>query len=134
MSLVLVVDDEESVVAILCRGLGHAGYATVAARDGTEACDLVAVHERELAAVVCDLTMPRMDGRQFAAALEQSDRRIPVLFVSGYSRADAIRRGLLPSGAALLTKPFVIDQAISMLGALIAGAGGSPASTSPENG
>lgn len=40
------------------------GFDVVSARDGTEALEVFGQHQEEIQFVLCDLTMPRMDGWQ----------------------------------------------------------------------
>ena len=44
-----------------------------------------------------------------ARLLERDDRRIPVLFMSGYTNDSLLRRGALPANASFLPKPFTQD-------------------------
>jgi FixJ family two-component response regulator len=50
--------------------------------------------------------MPGMNGREFVEALSGRTPGIPVLYMSGYTDDDIIRRGLTDSKVAFLQKPF----------------------------
>jgi CheY-like chemotaxis protein len=81
---VLIVDDDESVLASLGGLLELEGYAVETARDGKEALDkLAAIAPPGL--ILLDLRMPVMDGWQFLAgrAREASARQTPVVLLSG---------------------------------------------------
>lgn len=53
-----------------------------------------------------DLVMPRMGGRELAARLAEVQPGVPVLFMSGYTNDEIVRRGLVHPGAPFLQKPF----------------------------
>jgi signal transduction histidine kinase len=104
---VLVVEDEPALAAAMREALTHAGFTVDTAGDGEEA--LARVRQGPFDAVVCDLKMPRDDGkmlyRAIAAIAPTLARR--VIFVTGDVTADA-ERFLAESGCAWLVKPFRI--------------------------
>jgi two-component system, cell cycle sensor histidine kinase and response regulator CckA len=106
---VLVVEDEESVRTLAGRVLTEAGYAVIAARDGREALALV---EDGLAVdiVLTDVVMPVMGGRELCDRIRSARPALPVLFMSGYTGTDVVRRGLRDTGVPFLQKPFSPDS------------------------
>ena len=82
---ILVADDEAIVRAVTRRVLQREGYAVLEAHDGREAIDRFREHRGELVAVVLDLTMPLVSGREALDAIRELDPAIPVLITSGYS-------------------------------------------------
>ena len=57
--------------------------------------------------VLTDVVMPILNGRELAERLASERPRLRVLFMSGYTDDDVIRRGLLDPGAPFLQKPFM---------------------------
>lgn len=116
MSRVLVVDDEPSMVRVLGISLRARGYDVVEAGDGCSA--LAAVKEQAPDVVVLDLALPDMDGTQVIAEVRQWSR-VPILVLSG--RHDVTKQvEALDLGAdAYVTKPFVLDELVARLRALI---------------
>jgi PAS domain S-box-containing protein len=106
---VLVVEDEELLRDFACRFLEGAGYRTLVARDGPEAIALLARRAGSVDLVLCDLVMPGMSGRDLAAQLTAADPGLPIVFTSGYTDDEIVRRGLLDPGAPFLQKPFSPD-------------------------
>jgi CheY-like chemotaxis protein len=111
----LVVDDEPSARAV-ARGLAEAcGFQVLEAADGQEALGLFELRHRELSAVLMDLTMPHLDGRQAFLRMHELDPRVPVVLTSGYSEeevaTDFLDRGL----AGFLAKPYQSGQFLAML-------------------
>jgi CheY-like chemotaxis protein len=103
---VLVVEDDELVRVLATRLLATQGYGTLEARNGREALDLVRSRPGEVGLVLTDVVMPELGGSEFARQLAEMDRGLPVLFMSGFTDADVVRRGLLDPGAPYLQKPF----------------------------
>lgn len=109
---VLVVDDEAPLAAAVSAALVDAGYTVVLASDGEEA--LARVESRPFDLVICDLKMPRMDGRTFHRLLSASkpELRARVLFVTGDLAAPDTEKFLEESGCRWLAKPFRLGELV----------------------
>ena len=103
---VLVVEDEPALAAAVADALTDAGFEVDRAGDGEEA--LARVAERPYDLVVCDLKMPRLDGRAFyrAIAATAPDLAARVIFVTGDVVAPDAERFLEETGCRWLAKPF----------------------------
>lgn len=80
----LVVDDEEPVRAIAVTMLEHLGYEVTEARDGEEALDKVAAVATPFDAILLDVCMPRLSGRDTFKRLRADGCSVPVVFCSGF--------------------------------------------------
>ena len=103
---VLLVEDEPLVQSMLSRALVEAGYRSEVATDGEEALQVLARLEGKVAAVLSDVVMPGMGGRELAEELRKRWPDVPVLFMSGYTNEEIIHRGLLGPDEPFLQKPF----------------------------
>jgi len=83
----MVVDDDEMVRKMGMAMLTRLGFKVLEAKDGVEAVDVFRQHQDEIRLVLCDLSMPRMNGWQTIAALRKLVPDIPVILVSGYDEA-----------------------------------------------
>ena len=103
---VLVVEDEAALAAAVMDALQDAGYLVEHARDGEEALDEVKAHAFDL--VVCDLKMPRLDGKAFFGKLTEAapDLAKHVVFVTGDVAGTDAEKFLTESGCRWLAKPF----------------------------
>lgn len=102
---VLVIDDSTSIRMLVTLALERAGFDVQQAEDGEAAIELL--DGRPLDAIVCDLAMPRMDGRSFLRWLRQHPRyrTVPLLVLSTETRVD-VRTSLRIQGAqAFMSKP-----------------------------
>jgi CheY-like chemotaxis protein len=108
---VLVIDDDPDVRGFIADALGEQGYRVRQASDGREG---LAELEREKAdLVIIDFVMPEMSGAEVAKRIRKKSPGQPILFVSGYSETDAVKR--TAPEAPLLAKPFradALDKAI----------------------
>jgi PAS domain S-box-containing protein len=111
----LVVDDEPSLRKIIASSLNHLGFTVLTAQDGIEAVEVFRNHCDDIRLVLCDLTMPRMDGWETLSALRQLAPDIPVILCSGYSQ-DQVMEGDHPElPQAFLSKPFERDALINAI-------------------
>jgi two-component system, cell cycle sensor histidine kinase and response regulator CckA len=102
---ILVVEDEDVVRSLACRGLREQGYTVLEARHGREALDRLA-EDHVVALVTSDVVMPELGGRELGARLAVLRPELPILYMSGYTGDDVIQRGLLAPGAPFQQKPF----------------------------
>ena len=105
-AMVLVVEDEPALAAAVSEALTDAGFRVDRAADGQEALDRVRENVYDL--VVCDLKMPRMDGRAFYRALADTAPTLAsrIVFVTGDVAGTDAERFLEESGSRWLAKPF----------------------------
>jgi PAS domain S-box-containing protein len=103
---ILLVEDEDSVRDLAQRILQSRGYNVLAARHGGDALQMALAADQQIDLVVTDVVMPGMNGRQLVEALRARAPGVRVLYMSGYTDDDIVRRGLLTSNVAFLEKPF----------------------------
>jgi PAS domain S-box-containing protein len=103
---VLVVDDEPGVLAMMSQALTDSGFTVIEATDGYEALTALRSGTEPPHAVVTDLVMQGMDGRELARRIADEFLRVPMLFTSGFASDDVVGRGLLDPGQPFLQKPF----------------------------
>ena len=103
---ILVVEDEEVVRELACRGLREKGYTVLEARNGAKALELLADRSRPIDLVLSDVVMPELGGRDLGHELARREPDLPILYMSGYTGEDVIQRGLLDPEAPFQQKPF----------------------------
>ena len=103
---ILLVEDEPLVQSLLARALVEAGYRAEVATDGEEALQVLDRLQGNVAAILSDVVMPGMGGRELAGELRKRWPTVPVLFMSGYTNEEIIDRGLLGPDEPFLQKPF----------------------------
>ncbi len=118
---ILVVDDEETVRRVAKKILNGSGFEVVLAGGGEEAVEVFRKTSGQFAAVLLDLTMPRMDGEQVFRALQEINPKVLVLIMSGFNEQDTIDRFGGRGLAGFLSKPFNAEMLLSKLRAALAG-------------
>jgi PAS domain S-box-containing protein len=116
-SLVVVIDDDPDVRGFIATSLREFGYQVEEAGDGPSGIALVEKTSPDV--VVIDYVMPGMSGAEAAAAILAVRPDQALLFVSGYSETDDIKRAA--PNASLLAKPFRPDALHSAVRSAIAG-------------
>jgi len=106
------VEDEAPVRQIAARALAEAGYRVLEADSGHAALELAHRGGDPIGLVLTDVVMQVMTGPELAAAVARLYPDTPVLFTSGYTDGEIIRRGLLAPGAAFLAKPFTAEALV----------------------
>jgi len=86
------------------------GFAVRAAISGNQAVTLFRQHQNDICCIVCDLTMPDMDGWHTIAALRQLKPKIPVILTSGYDEACVMTGTHSAWPQAFLNKPYSIKH------------------------
>ena len=109
VEVVLVVEDEPSVRAPVCRMLREQGYHVLEATNGEDALKVMQEHHAPIHLVITDVMMPEMDGAELVSLLRDWYPGMRVLFISGYSKQFLEARGDTVEGSAFLAKPFSLD-------------------------
>ncbi len=122
---ILLVEDEAPVRAVAQRTLSSAGYRVLEAAEASEARRLATVHRESIALLVTDVVMPGLRGPDLAAELSTTLPGLRVLFISGYSPDDLVRREDR-AGYGFMQKPFTPESLRLKVRELLNGPPGSP--------
>lgn len=107
---VLVVEDEESIRKLSVTVLARLGLDVLEARDGIEAVEIFRQHADEIRLVLCDLTMPRLDGWGTLLALRKIRPGIRVVLASGHDESEVMAGDHPELPDAFLSKPYLRAQ------------------------
>lgn len=107
---VLLVDDEEEIINVGKNFLLKLGYKPMIARNGLEAVEIFRLYKDEIALVVLDLIMPKMDGKQTFSEIKEIYPEAKILISTGYAVDDKIE-GFLNQGChGFIQKPFSLNE------------------------
>jgi PAS domain S-box-containing protein len=87
--LILVVDDEPSIVSITRQTLESFGYRMITAHNGAEAVALYAQQVGDIALILTDLSMPVMDGRATIYAMLKINPNVKIIAMSGMDESQS---------------------------------------------
>jgi len=120
----LVIDDDEKLVGYYRELLSPYGFEILTAFDGEQAMPLVDANP-DIQLVILDLSMPRMNGRDWLRWFRTKRQDSPVIVISGY-KLDPADQDLEP--AVVLEKPFHVAELLDVVG-LFCGLGTPMAAT-----
>jgi CheY-like chemotaxis protein len=120
--LLLVVEDDPSLLLMARVALTKAGYRVATATNGAEALDVYAQQPQAIRAVLTDMMMPVMAGGPTIEALRQVNPAVKVITFSGLFTGAATDRTAVPGVQAVLPKPYSVrDLLTTVRGVLDAG-------------
>jgi len=104
--LVLVADDDEDILTLVCYRMEKAGYEVVRARDGEEALQLAS--ELLPALAILDVMMPKADGYEVTRRLREQETtsRMPIILLTARSQEADVQRGFEAGADDYIRKPF----------------------------
>ncbi len=119
--LVLVVDDELAFREITREFLEEHGYRALTACDGIEALEIYQRFQDEIRAVITDIMMPEMDGRDLIRALHGLDPGLKVIAASGLTTNENLAQTTGVAVEAFLPKPYETEQLLTTLDRILNG-------------
>jgi hypothetical protein len=116
---ILVADDESTILEITKLALEANGYSVLTASDGTEAISQAASHPGVISLVVCDMSMPFMDGPATIRALRKMDPKLRFIAVSGLIDNSHVNELLTLPFVVSLQKPFTAEKLLRTVHSLL---------------
>jgi DNA-binding NtrC family response regulator len=122
---ILVVDDDDSMLALVDAVLSDAGYHVLKTENGREALRQVDLLAIDL--VLLDIIMPDQDGIETVQEIRRQHPDLPVVVMSGSGPASTYLRIAQKLGATeILPKPFAIDVLLLIVNRLVGGRRAEP--------
>ena len=106
---VLIVEDDEALLTLAREILATVGYTVLEANTPRDALRVAEAHAGPIHALLTDVVMPKMNGRQLADRLLVARPQLKVLFMSGYTDSAIVQHGVLEPGTHFIHKPFTPD-------------------------
>jgi PAS domain S-box-containing protein len=103
---ILLVDDETAVREMGMKMLNRLGINVLEAKDGIDALNIFKAHQSEIKCVICDLTMPKMNGWETMEAIRKINLDVPIIIASGYDRIHVMEGARSGAPHAILSKPY----------------------------
>ncbi len=117
--LVLLIDDEMSILTITSQTLEAFGYCVLAANNGAEGIAIFAQQHKEIAAVLTDMMMPVMDGPATIYALKKINPAVKIIATSGLNSNGNTAKAVSSGVTHFLTKPYTAQTLLEELSQVI---------------
>ena len=108
MPRVLIVDDEDSMRALVARAIAMDGHDVATARDGAEALEILCGEQGAFDLLLTDIQMPVMDGIALALAVARDFPDLTILLMTGFAHQRERASGLNAIAHDVITKPFSV--------------------------
>jgi CheY-like chemotaxis protein len=112
-ALILVVDDEELVLAPVKDGLELLGADVMIADSGQQGIDIYRKYHKNIDLVILDMTMPGLDGRETYLRMKAINPGLRVILSSGYSERETIQKFEQDEIISFLRKPYRFENLFS---------------------
>lgn len=112
---ILIVEDQSEVRHVIRHVLTRQGYNVLEACEGGAALALLRARTEPVDLVLTDVVMPGMSGREFVARLDHDEVAMPVLYMSGYTDDEVVKRGVLDLAINFLHKPFATEPLLKKI-------------------
>ena len=116
---VLFVDDEEKQLRLMRGFLESEGYKVLVARDGAEAVDMHLRHKDEIAVVILDLGLPKLNGWEAFQRMRENHPKLNALFATGFLSPEIeaeLKKGRL---GGIIMKPYQLNEVLEKISAAI---------------
>jgi two-component system alkaline phosphatase synthesis response regulator PhoP len=107
-SLILLVEDEDSLAIGLEFNLTEEGYRVRRARNGKEALEMIDKSDFDL--IILDIMLPYLDGFEVALKVREKYPQMPILMLTARIAAEHRIRGLEVGADDYITKPFHLQE------------------------
>lgn len=114
---VLLAEDDENLGTLLHTFLKNKGFNTVLARNGKAAYEQFSQNHFDFC--ILDVMMPEMDGFTLAREIRETDKKIPILFLSAKSMKEDKLHGFELGADDYLTKPFSMEELLARINAIL---------------
>ncbi|MEM9101657.1 MAG: response regulator transcription factor [Pseudomonadota bacterium] len=114
---ILTIEDDESTVNFIRKGLQEAGHTVDYAMDGKDGIFLATTEKYD--AIILDRMIPYIDGMTILQTIRAQDNKTPVLILSTLGSVQDRVKGLRAGCDDYLIKPFSFDELLARLDAIV---------------
>lgn len=118
MHKILIIEDDEILRENTSTFLKEEGFHVIEAKDGEEG--LLSALENKIDLILCDISLPKLDGFGVYKKIEEYDLNIPFIFVTARVEKEDIRDGMQLGADDYITKPFRIEDLLKSINTRLA--------------
>lgn len=116
---VLIIDDEEDILAVAEEMLFQRGFTVVTAVGAEEGIETYRKYRETCEAVILDLSMPKKTGLEVFRELREINPSVKVLMSSGFAMDERIQKAIELGAMGFIKKPYSINEVIGRLNKII---------------
>jgi two-component system response regulator AtoC len=117
MGLILIVEDSDSLRTALCAVLDHHGFQALGVESAEAGLRVVA--EQDVACVVADLRLPKMDGLSFVKRVREEHPALPFLMMTAHATVDSAVEAMKVGATDFIAKPFEPERVVPIIRELL---------------
>lgn len=117
MGLILIVEDTDSLRTALCAVLEHQGFQAQGVASAEEA--LRVVDDQDVACIVADLRLPKVDGLAFMRRVREEHPALPFLMMTAHATVDVAIEAMKLGATDFITKPFEPGKIVPIINELL---------------
>lgn len=112
--VILIVEDEESLISFIADELRYENYEVLIAEDGQKALELFDTNEEKISLLLLDWMLPKVDGLTVARKIRRRSQ-VPILMMTAKDQVVDKVSGLDAGVDDYLTKPFDIEELLARI-------------------
>jgi CheY-like chemotaxis protein len=118
-ALILVVEDEPTMLRLVQEALEKAGHKVITAANGAAGLKSFQTNSAEIKLVITDLMMPKLNGVEMARMIRKESTSVPILFISGYADDLVFEDEVMRGPTMFMPKPFRQDTLVDEVAAIL---------------
>ncbi len=118
---ILVIDDEPNIAGMAVEMLETENYQTLVELNPLRGIELYKQRRSDIGAVLLDLTMPEMSGKEVVDALRAIDPGVKIIITSGYSQEEVTRKIGAAEVSGFIQKPYRLQTLLSIVQRVLEG-------------
>jgi two-component system, cell cycle sensor histidine kinase and response regulator CckA len=116
---ILFAEDEVRQLHLMQKFLGNEGFTVLAARDGAEAVEKYLLYKDEIALVILDLGLPKLNGWEAYKLMREVDPAVKAIFATGFMSPEIEVEMKKEGLTAVITKPYELREALAQICAVL---------------
>lgn len=117
LNRIMIVEDDKQLNELYSTVLRKAGFDTVSAYNGEDACNRLETEHVHL--IISDIMMPAMDGYSLVEAIREYDRKMPILLITAKDDFPSKQKGFNVGADDYMTKPVDVKEMVLRVNALL---------------
>jgi PAS domain S-box-containing protein len=126
---ILFAEDEARQLGLMQKFLQNKGYRILPARDGPEAVEIFRQKKDEIALVILDIGLPKLNGWEAFRKMKEIDPSVKAIFATGFVAPQIESQLASVEATAVITKPYQLDEILEKISKIIKTCAVQPAVT-----